>query len=981
MTDRYNSQRSLYRATYVPTRFKPQTQEDESAIAAVPSKGRVMQKVAFIRGLNIRPAEFAKLEAIPIPIIHPTQPRMSAKPSPELLNAVKLVTTNLSPQLMATDAALLRSAVGPDLAAIGQQVVTFRKETVDTIDQLLHAIRKAYADSRGLAGEHLVAMDEALAWAYETTQADLVKLLDILKESTPTSVVSGLTEARNLLARIGELLKEASATQSLIDDFLLGFTFEPVGRIHLERMEMIPVGIEHGELLYSVPLTPKETVNIAHREWSQTAATFENIVEDFFEGYSELGVAEKTDISTASSNETKHSSSFDANASVNFGYNASPYSLTTSAAIDYGTKSDDAQSTKDSRAHSLSITRTASARTRKDHKQTFRVSSVAGTEDQAVRVLTNPSDSKAMRVDYFRLMRKWQVDLIRYGLRMTYDLVIPNPGNALASKVLEIQSIDRFLNMDYEFPLKVLEVRPDNYQALAQQYGTAVDAPPAPPGDLSESAPLLKTGDEWKFASMQFNVLDELEVSSARIWASYYFDSPREASGHHDRRTWFGVRDGVLKPEFPNDQESQADTYDSDNTTLDPNRQFSKTLEGRSGQISIDYMWYHVDTGDVTVQIKLAPKSATIDAWRMKTWETLKKAAEDRFTAQITALQDRKAQLEKDIASYDSLTLRRMEREEIMRLVLVWLFGPSFQLVPTMFDVLALTESSVPSPDPLPELALNPALMSLSEWNTVRKYGEFIKYIQNAIEWENLLFFSYPYWWDLIENWPFKRFLVHPDFDHRTFLRAGCARVVMTIRPGFECSFAQLVEHFTLQTNPSSTAGACNDELGSDHPYVTIGDEIRNFAMTNYEHVPPANPDHNVRPLLYPLQQRAWSDMQKIILALEKYNQDQHTSDPNLDPSVHVYPPKLTDLPNAGSLQLQDPWHRDYVYKYPGDYGDYDLVTYGEDGDPKIDGPGLKAHITSWAEGNVVGRWFEYTPTGALDVAIDLKLPTDPEPA
>ena len=980
MAERYNSQRSLYRATYVPTRFAQprESNGDGGPITATrqPGTGRVMSKVAYIRGLNIRPAEFAKLSAGPI-----ARPRKHAEEPPHLLNVVKKITTNLSPHLMASDAAILRGDVTADLEAIGRHLADLRQATITDMNQLIGAIRTSYAWSRNIP-EAVVDTAEALTWAYQTGDKNLLLLLELLTQTTPKPLVTGLRDAQSLLDRITTLLKEASATQTLIDDFLLGFTFEPVGRIHLERLEMTPIGVEHGELVYSVPLTPKEVVNITHREWSETATTFENIVQDFFEGYSELGVAEKTDIATSTSNETRHQSSFDANGSVSFSYNGSPYSLTTSAAVDYGSKSDDSQALKDSRAHSMAVTRTASARTRKDHKQSFRVAAVAGTADSAVRVLTNPSDTDAMRVDYFRLMRKWQVDLIRYGLRMTYDLVIPNPGNSLASKVLEVQSIDRMLDVGYEFSLKLSDIDPTTYQSLSQQYGVALEAPPSPPGDLSQSAPLSKTQDnQWQFANMQFNIPDDMQVSAARIWADYYFDSPREASGNHDKRTWFGVRDGVFKHEYPNNDESQQAIYDSDDAAFDPNRQFSKTLEGRSGQLSVEYMWYHVDTGDVNVTIKLTPKSTTIDAWRMKTWNALRQAGQDAFTAQITALQARKAKLEAAIAAYDSLTLRRMEREEIMRLVLVWLFGPSFQLVPTMFELLALTESLVPSPDPSPEFALDPALMTLADWNTVRKYGEFIKYIQNAIEWENVVFFSYPYWWDLVENWPFKRFLVHPDFDHRTFLRAGCARVVLTIRPGFECSFAQLVEHFTLQTNPDTSAGSCDEALGSDHPYVTIGDEIRNFAMTNYEHVPPANPDKNVRPLLFPLQQRAWNDMQKIIAALDQYDRDQHAADPNLDPNVHVYPAKLSLLPNAASLNLDDPWHRPFVYKYPGDHGDYDLVTYGAAGDPKKDGPELDAHITNWAEGNVIGRWNEYTPTAALDVAINLALPTKPEPA
>ena len=41
-----------------------------------------------------------------------------------------------------------------------------------------------------------------------------------------------------------------------------------------------------------------------------------------------------------------------------------------------------------------------------------------------------------------------------------------------------------------------------------------------------------------------------------------------------------------------------------------------------------------------------------------------------------------------------------------------------------------------------------------------------------------------------------------------------------------------------------------------------------------------------------------------------------------------------------------DPWGRPYSYKSPGDHGDYDLVSYGADGQPG--GTGENVDITSW---------------------------------
>src|SRR6201999_3870529 len=119
-----------------------------------------------------------------------------------------------------------------------------------------------------------------------------------------------------------------------------------------------------------------------------------------------------------------------------------------------------------------------------------------------------------------------------------------------------------------------------------------------------------------------------------------------------------------------------------------------------------------------------------------------------------------------------------------------------------------------------------------------------------------VLFFTYPYFWDDNTLWDFKKFLFHPDSTHRTFLRAGAARALLTIRPSFEPSFTILIESGAFNTLPGS------------HPYVTIAQEIQDFANTNYPGFPPANPEQDARPLLYLEQRRVWREMQYIIQLL-----------------------------------------------------------------------------------------------------------------
>jgi hypothetical protein len=49
-------------------------------------------------------------------------------------------------------------------------------------------------------------------------------------------------------------------------------------------------------------------------------------------------------------------------------------------------------------------------------------------------------------------------------------------------------------------------------------------------------------------------------------------------------------------------------------------------------------------------------------------------------------------------------------------------------------------------------------------------------------------------------------------------------------------------------------------------------------------------------------------------------------------------------------------------------------MCYGADGVPG--GEGENADITSWAEASLIGQWYEYTPTPALDIAFNETLPT-----
>ena len=88
-------------------------------------------------------------------------------------------------------------------------------------------------------------------------------------------------------------------------------------------------------------------------------------------------------------------------------------------------------SATDSIKHATSMTQKASARSRQEHKTTISTTTVTGAEESSTRVLVNSSTTDPIRIDYFSLMRKWRVRLYRFGLRLTYDMVVLEPGAAM----------------------------------------------------------------------------------------------------------------------------------------------------------------------------------------------------------------------------------------------------------------------------------------------------------------------------------------------------------------------------------------------------------------------------------------------------------------------------------------------------------------------------------------------------------------------
>ena len=237
---------------------------------------------------------------------------------------------------------------------------------------------------------------------------------------------------------------------------------------------------------------------------------------DQLEATSETGVTDNTDLSQSTTSQNQHSTQFSITGTVQGGI---PIINGSSTA---GVTAQDAGSTSatDSIKHATAITQKASSRSRTEHKTTISTTTVTGTSETSTRILKNDGPDP-IRIDYFSLMRTWRVRLYRFGLRLTYNVVVPEPGAAMRRTYMQLANLRAQLG-PFVFDVQYSDITPElvdaagnpvapgapgkpRYLWLADSHGAAVKPYPADPGPKTWDVRGAGNRD-WSYLDIEFAV-------------------------------------------------------------------------------------------------------------------------------------------------------------------------------------------------------------------------------------------------------------------------------------------------------------------------------------------------------------------------------------------------------------------------------------------------------------------------------------------
>lgn len=404
----------------------------------------------------------------------------------------------------------------------------------------------------------------------------------------------------------------------------------------------------------------------------------------------------------------------------------------------------------------------------------------------------------------------YESQVFNYGLRQIFDLMIPEPASylwylqTLPNSEIEVPVPPHALETDLRSPADVNEV---NAARLALLYEVQ-NVRPAPPMFLRRHVHLSQGGG------------GDSDGGKPRSWTSAELEVP------DDYRLWLGLWSCV----------GTTDEDPSVTLTLGLANDHWKVAQGEITDLGGAKQFRTPVQREIVAPVSLPPYNSgqkltcrafayetanyaiDVECWMVRTTEGYQRWQYTVFDQLAEGYANALLHYEQELVAYR----QRLAEEAAKRLEIG--DNPSSSQIMIRGELkkhcLAfirnqhlgslVVDHSAPAGSVPPQFDIPDALTD----------GEMIRFFEHAFEWDQIQFVFYPYFWARQEQWA-ARFSAHsPDPALAEFLKAGSARVVLPVRPGFEEAVAFFMENGTL---PPSM-----DNITINSPtYLAIVDEIR----------------------------------------------------------------------------------------------------------------------------------------------------------
>lgn len=396
---------------------------------------------------------------------------------------------------------------------------------------------------------------------------------------------------------------------------------------------------------------------------------------------------------------------------------------------------------------------------------------------------------------YYQWINKvMQAQVYNYGKRLLFDVAVPEPGTNFILAEFGAANNSKNLVKPTEFTLTADQINAGNYALWGQKYGTVgLEPPPLPVKSFSKAFDATVPAGPHQSTKSDTIPLEDGYVAKyalfQRSWATQTF-------GDLQGNPFWHLQIGNNSI---NAMVSTAYVNMANETTSVP----------------VAYIAFKTSLLSATIEIFCQVSDRAIMAWKLKTHAAISQAYQAKLEAYKQAVAQAEAAAGTVISGRNPLFNMQLITTELRKQCLTLVTAQQF----TAFGALQTSSEGYAEPN-------------LYETSVQMPY---VRFFEQAFEWEHLVYFFYPYFWGWKPAWNQRLLLDDVDPAFADFLRAGAARVVFPVRPGFEAA----VIHY-LETGEIWNGGPPPDISGS--LYVPIIKEIQEATGATGNEVPVGNP-------------------------------------------------------------------------------------------------------------------------------------------
>ncbi len=481
--------------------------------------------------------------------------------------------------------------------------------------------------------------------------------------------------------------------------------------------------------------------------------------------------------------------------------------------VDFLTSSSKQESLKQASTYGKDITTRAASKitSRLLQQQTQRITELFGELD--VHSFTNDKAGAANIVGIYQWVDKiYEAQVFNYGYRVMFDVMVPEPAAFLIDAIQSPSSSEEPLIKPADFTLSanqlgelptdslkdadgndVLDADGLNvsayYLIYASQYqATTVSVPPPLTRTVSKSLTFkIKDGDGKPQIVREIDLVVPEGYATARasVRGSYNPEGTETSSPRYI--------DVFIGTQFFRIDRLQATVY-----------QDYLPVEPITDAIGVAIRTSNIDDFALTVEIECRRSDAKFAQWQI--------GAHAAITAgYLKLLGDFESRLaarrfeQRNQANFgrNPTANRDIEKQELKKACISLLTHQHFGWLDSVEE-----PGTAPHAYPQPDFA------------TAEEQGSYIRFFEQAFEWEHMTYFFYPYYWGRKGRWYDTALLADDDPLYAEFLKAGAARAVFPVRPGFENAVAHYLDTGALWDG--------TDFVNVNSPlYLSITEEIR----------------------------------------------------------------------------------------------------------------------------------------------------------